>query len=332
MAKCLVIGAGIVGLTTALKLVEKNHNVTIYDCNKIGQASNNAGGIMFPLSPWNDNSKMQDLCLSGHNEYNKFFNKLSESERNEINLKKSNLLVIGSNIDASKKWLLDNKQVKSEFKKSKIQSVERSINNSVNEFILIKDINILEPKKLVNFYKKKLEKNGTCITNKEFGNIDEFLHKSDNFKYDYIIISSGAWASNIIKDKSIKIKPIKGQTMTFKAKDNLLSNTLMFDDYYIIPRGNNNFLVGSTLEDVGFDEKTTEEAKTVFNTTLSKLFTDHNTFYDKKYFFGFRPYADREPYICKDIRHERLIYNFGHYRYGILTAIPSAKIVEKMIL
>tara|TARA_B100000575_G_C23000934_1_gene576748 strand:+ start:7 stop:1005 length:999 start_codon:yes stop_codon:yes gene_type:complete len=332
MAKCLVIGAGIVGLTTALKLVEKNHDVSIFDCNKIGQASNNAGGIMFPLSPWSDNSKMQDLCLSGHNEYNKFFNKLSESERNEINLKKSNLIIIGSNVNFSKKWLDDKKQIKSEFKKFKIQDIEKSISSSFKEYILINNINILDPKKLINFYKKQLKKNEINIINKEISDINGFLNESENFKYDYIIISSGAWTNSILKNKTIKIKPIKGQTMLFKSKDPLLSNTLMFNDYYIIPRGNNTFLFGSTLEDVGFDDKTTEEAKEKFNSTLSKLFSGNTNFYDKKYFFGFRPYGDKGPHICKDSKNKRLIYNFGHYRYGILTALPSAEIVEKMIL
>tara|TARA_B100001057_G_scaffold112307_1_gene110435 strand:+ start:3177 stop:4175 length:999 start_codon:yes stop_codon:yes gene_type:complete len=331
MAKCLVIGAGIVGLTTGLKLVEKNNDITIYDCNKVGQASNNAGGIMFPLSPWNDNSKMQELCLSGHKEYNELFTKLSNNERNEINLKKSNLVIVGKNINSSKNWLINNKQIKSEYRNLNIQNIEKNINDSFEEFVLIKNINILDPKKLISFYKNKLVKHGINIINKEISNINRFLEKSENSKYDFIIISSGAWTNNILGSKNIEIKPIKGQTMTFKTKDKVLSNTLIFDDYYIIPRGNNNFLIGSTLEDVGFDEKTTEEAQTIFNETLSKIFSKETNFYDKKYFFGFRPYTDGEPYICKDDRNERLIYNFGHYRYGILTALTSANIVEKMI-
>ena len=332
MAKCLVIGAGILGLTTGLKLAEKDNDITIYDCNKVGQASNNAGGIMFPLSPWNDNSKMQELCLSGHNEYNNLFDRLSDNERSEINLKKSNLVIAGKNINFSKKWLINNKQIESEYKNLNIQNIEKNINDSLKEFVLIKNINILDPQKLINFYKNKLEKHGINIINKEIGNINDFLDKSENSKYDYIIISSGAWSNKILGPKNIKIKPIKGQTMTFRTKDKVLSNTLIFDDFYIIPRGNNNFLIGSTLEDVGFDETTTDEARAVFNETLSKLFSKEINLYDKKYFFGFRPYTDGEPYICKDERNERLIYNFGHYRYGILTALTSANIVEKMIL
>ena len=48
--------------------------------------------------------------------------------------------------------------------------------------------------------------------------------------------------------------------------------------------------------------------------------------------FGFRPYADKnEPYVSLDPNNKKIIYNFGHYRYGILTAIPSAQIVKRLV-
>ena len=53
---------------------------------------------------------------------------------------------------------------------------------------------------------------------------------------------------------------------------------------------------------------------------------------DIKYSFGFRPYSiNDKPYICRDSTNKRIIYNFGHYRYGILTSISSAKIVSKFM-
>ena len=81
MTKCLIIGAGIVGLTTALELKRNGYDVTILDAEKEGRSSRSAAGIMLPLSPWKNSKKMQDLCASGHQEYYKFFNKLSRNSR-----------------------------------------------------------------------------------------------------------------------------------------------------------------------------------------------------------------------------------------------------------
>ena len=108
MTNCLVIGAGIVGMTTALKLAENGKNVTILDCKNKGQASNNAGGILFPLSPWNDSKFMQELCISGHDEYNKLFLRLSGDKKKSINFTKSNILIFGKNLISASKWYRNN--------------------------------------------------------------------------------------------------------------------------------------------------------------------------------------------------------------------------------
>jgi len=48
--------------------------------------------------------------------------------------------------------------------------------------------------------------------------------------------------------------------------------------------------------------------------------------------YGFRPYSEKDkPHVCIDSNNNKIIYNFGHYRYGILTALTSANIVEKMM-
>ena len=85
------------------------------------------------------------------------------------------------------------------------------------------------------------------------------------------------------------------------------------------------------MEDVGFDESISNEAKSIFDQALSKLFSPSINILEKEYFFGFRPFANQKPYICKSRNNERIIYNFGHYRYGILTAIASAKMSTKLV-
>ena len=77
MTKCLIIGSGLVGLTTAYELNKQGHKVTIVDNNQKGQASKAAAGLLYPLSPWLNSERMQELCINGHQEYNKFFENLS---------------------------------------------------------------------------------------------------------------------------------------------------------------------------------------------------------------------------------------------------------------
>ena len=47
MTKCLIIGSGIIGLTTAYELSKAGHRVTIIDNDKNGKASKSAAGLLF---------------------------------------------------------------------------------------------------------------------------------------------------------------------------------------------------------------------------------------------------------------------------------------------
>ena len=64
------------------------------------------------------------------------------------------------------------------------------------------------------------------------------------------------------------LKPIKGQLLYFKTEEKLIHNVLLYKDYYIIPRNNNNIVVGATIEDVGFDEQNNRKSKNI----LSKFY------------------------------------------------------------
>ena len=86
-----------------------SYQITITDNNKVGQASKSAAGILFPLSPWKNSQFMQELCISGHNEYNNFFNNLDLKDRKEINYKRSNIIIFGENLKYAKEWYKKNK-------------------------------------------------------------------------------------------------------------------------------------------------------------------------------------------------------------------------------
>ena len=142
MTKCLIIGSGIVGLTTAYELNKTGHQVTIIDNQSTGQASKSAAGIMFPLNPWKNTKYMQDLCISGHEQYNNFFNTLSIEDKREINFEKKNLLIFGNDIESAKNWYDEKPAINSSYIKGNLNSREKFIKGSHKDFLEIKNINI----------------------------------------------------------------------------------------------------------------------------------------------------------------------------------------------
>tara|TARA_B100001996_G_C18658023_1_gene591953 strand:- start:121 stop:1122 length:1002 start_codon:yes stop_codon:yes gene_type:complete len=332
MTKCLIIGSGIVGLSTAYELNNQGYEITIIDNNKTGQASKSSGGILFPLNPWKNSKFMQDLCISGHSEYNNFFNSLGLRDREEIGYKKSNIIMFGKNLKYAKEWYKKNNFISSEYCKNKLSLIEKNVKDMHKDYLLIKNINLINPNFLIDFYKRKLLYSGVVFKKDNIKNLYDYIKISENNIYDFIIVAAGSWSNEILQRKDISLKPIKGQLLYFRTKSKLINNVLLFDDYYVIPRRGNNVVVGSTIEDVGYENNITEEAKDYLKKSLLKIFKSDIDMKDMKYSFGFRPFSiNDKPYICRDNNNKRIIYNFGHYRYGILTSISSAKIVSGYI-
>ena len=107
-SKVLVIGGGIVGLASALKLLEKDFEVSIIDAQKPGAASNMAGGILFPLKPWEISNEMLRLCIDGISEYNIFFDNLDSKEKTQIQHYKRDTIVLVSRRISKNQWLWQN--------------------------------------------------------------------------------------------------------------------------------------------------------------------------------------------------------------------------------
>ncbi len=332
MTKCLIIGSGIVGLSTANQLLKNNFQITIVDAKKKGQASKSAAGLLFPLNPWNSSEYLQHLCISGYAEYKNFFDNLILEDRRKLNFYQKNLIIFGKNLQKAKKWYENKTFVESNFFDGMVNEIEKAIKKEYENYLVIKNINIINPRSLIEFYKIKLKKSNVIFKNENIENLSVLLKDSKYKIYDYIIITTGAWSNDLIKNEKIKVKPIKGQLLNFKSSKKILNNVLLFDDYYIIPRDKNNITIGSTIEDVGFDSELTLSAYTYLKNALSKLFSDDIQLQNTQQTFGFRPFSyDNKPYINFDKKDKRIIYNFGHYRYGILTAISSAKIVNNLI-
>lgn len=333
-SKVLVIGGGIVGLVSALKLLEKDFEVSILDAQKPGAASNMAGGILFPLKPWEISIEMLRLCTDGINEYNIFFSNLDSKEKSQIQQYKRDTIILGNMLEKANIWYSKNTITDFKFYKENLNQYKEVFNENFSEFLLLKDINIVDPGLLKKYIESNLKSKGVNFISGNVDNVDNLFEKSKNKElssYDYIVVTAGAWSSSLF-NLDIKIKPIKGQLLFFRSNNPLIENVVIIDDYYMIPRSKNILVVGSTLEDVGFDISTSKIARDNLSEQVYKVFNKELNLRCIDQVSGFRPFSDiNEPYICKHPGNSKIIFNFGHFRYGILTAFSSANKLINLI-
>jgi glycine oxidase len=105
---------------------------------------------------------------------------------------------------------------------------------------------------------------------------------------------------------------------------------LLRENLYFIPRLDGHVLVGSTLEDVGFDKSVTVEARESLLQRVREVFPAWPE--PVRQWAGFRPGSpDNIPTIGRHPQLVNLYANTGHFRYGVTMSLASAELLVNEI-
>lgn len=154
-------------------------------------------------------------------------------------------------------------------------------------------------------------------------------HYATNF-----CITSGAYSGRLAEqlDLQLPVKPIRGQIVLFKAETRLLKSIVYVGRRYLVPRNDGHILVGSTLEDVGFDRRNTDEAVvdlTEFAWTMLPALREASIV---RTWAGLRPAsADGLPYLGRVPGLANAFIATGHYRSGLYLAPATAVVMSQLI-
>ena len=157
--------------------------------------------------------------------------------------------------------------------------------------------------------------------------------QNEKFYADNVIVCGGAWTKYISKlTQSIDIEPVRGQMLLFKPDKKLLSHIVLKEKAYLIPRQDGHILCGSTLEHVGFENYVTEQARDELKAFAYQIVPELMNYEVKQQWSALRPGTKRDvPYISKHPDIDGLFINSGHYRYGIVMSIASARLTAELI-
>ena len=329
--KAVIIGGGVVGCVTALKLKESGYDVTVVDRSIVGEESSAAGaGIIFPLMPWNYESRVFDLSVGALSFYKNLSNKLINDGCEDPEFIESGMICI----DPS-----DKKEIVQWGKKNNFKIKEYLFNNSPSyELTKVAQIN---PKKLMFSLKQYISKLGIeLIENMKMSKIE----KKSNYLYgwptenkglikgDFFVTTVGAWSSEINDGYKNKIYPIKGQIISYPKSEIKLDKILYSKNFYLLQRKCGSILAGSTIENVGFDKTVTTKAANELNEKAINLLPELRDLKPCNQWAGLRPGVKRNiPLIEQDSYYKNVYINSGHYRYGLTMAPKSANEILKLI-
>ncbi len=341
----LIIGGGISGLLTARELQLAGRKVTVIDKSMFGQESSWAGGgILLPIYPWRQDEAISDLVVASLAMYPTLSHELLEATGIDPEWRPCGMLICKNpDIELASSWCQKRNIA---YQKSPTRLLEVLHCDFNNPLWLPEIAQARNPRLLKSLSAYLLNEGVRFVEQTDISSIEikqdrirRVTTNQETFAAQHVVLCAGAWTNDFLKTwlpeagLTLQIQPVRGQMLLFDAKPETLSHMILDDDHYLIPRRDGKILAGSTVEHVGFEKTTTDDAGQRLYDFATELFPELNKYPVCQHWAGLRPGTPRGvPYIGFHPKIENLSINAGHFRNGLVMGPASAHLLADLLL
>ncbi|MDD4978331.1 MAG: glycine oxidase ThiO [Gallionella sp.] len=335
-ADFVIVGAGAVGLTSAIALLTEGYRVTLVERGAVGhEASWAGGGIMSPLCSWDYQDSVTRLAHRSMAMFPEAAALLHAQTGIDPEYIRSGMLVLPPfDMAQAQNWCAQH-----EFPAQPCDSA--SYLSGHNGLLLPQVAQVRNPRLLQALRRRVTMLGGEIREQQEVlalevqGDCISALHTTQGeVAADAFIVTAGAWSKQLLGEHALHmdVKPIRGQILLFKFDTPPIEHILVRSGLYLIPRRDGHLLVGSTLEDVGFDKSTTVAARDDMLRKVYEILPAWRDHAPIRHWAGFRPGSpDNIPTIGRHPSLTNLYANTGHFRYGVTMSLASAELLVNEI-
>lgn len=311
MKKIIVIGAGILGASTAYQLAKKGADVTIIDRNDNGQATDAAAGIVCPWLSQRRNKTWYRLAKGGASYYPGLIEQLAGDGEIETGYARVGALSIHH--DADKLYAMQQRAYKRREDAPEIGDIERlNESETKNSFPLLADgyqsIRVSGAARVNGRLLRQAllcgaQKHGACLRTGDAQIIFETnrvngVRLGDETLYaDTVIATNGIWMNELLKPLGIQfaVTSQKAQIIHLGIP-NLTTSGLPVvmppNDQYLVPFDGNRIAAGATHEnDKGQDYRVTAQGMHEILHKALPIFPALNHASIMETRIGFRPFT-----------------------------------------
>jgi len=328
----LIIGTGVSGLSAALTLLQNGARVTLLERGEVGSESSWAGGgIVSPLLPWDYTEPFTRLALRSMTAYASWISEIEARSGCIAEFWRCGMHVLGlSQPDGAHAWC------KTHGLKAQSRHTE------AGDSLWLPDIAQIRNPRLVAALREAIIRMGAiihthCAVELAITEARRMLavHTTQGMlTADRFVLATGAWAGLALPGVPAvpNVRPIRGQMLLFKLQPGVLDTILYSNGLYLIPRRDGHVLVGSTLEDVGFDKSTDVATRQRLHASAAELLPALANVQPVQHWAGLRPGSpDNIPVIDRHPDFDNVFVNAGHYRYGVTLAPASAELLVDLM-
>jgi glycine oxidase len=345
----VVVGGGIVGTAIAFRLAKEGLAVVLLERGEVGrEASWAAGGILAPVHLAEYPTPLAALCTASAALYPALIEELRAHSAVDPEHRMTGFLILERD-DAEERasreletWKRARGQPVRRLAPAELAELQPGLAGPVRGGLFLPDIAQVRNPRMAVALSEAAQKLGvevrrnTPLTGflKVPGKVTGVKTALGDLFAGTVVVAAGAWSAELLKPLGITlgVKPIKGQMLLVQGPPDLVRTVVQGGDTYLVPRADGRVLIGSTIEDVGFDKTVTLQGAGGLASRGSALLPELGRFPLIASWAGLRPATpDRLPYLGRTSM-EGLLAATGHYRNGILLAPITAELVADLIL
>jgi glycine oxidase len=152
---------------------------------------------------------------------------------------------------------------------------------------------------------------------------------------DRFLLTAGAWSDPLLDKLGWRpgIQPVRGQMVLLRCEAPPVRRVLLWGSRYLVPRLDGRVLVGSTEEHAGFDKRTTAQAVADLIGLAVQLVPALGEAPVERCWAGLRPGSpDGLPYLGPVPGWDNVFVAAGHFRAGIQLSPATALVMKECLL
>ncbi|GAB0057512.1 Glycine oxidase [Candidatus Magnetaquicoccaceae bacterium FCR-1] len=349
MERVVIIGAGVMGCACAHRLAEAGLRVTLLEKSIPGaESSAAAAGILGAQSEVAGPGPFFELCLASRGRFRDYARELTALSGVSVGYEDAGVLEValdpaeGRLSAARAEWMLERGLRVEILDRDQARALEPALTERMVGALYFPDDHWVDPVALSAALAAAAARLGAEFRSGdrvraieiEAGRVTGVKTEGGFLPADRVVVAGGAWSSEIpgLPRLRTTIRPVAGQIIQLESRPPRFRHVVYGYKGYVVPRADGRVLMGSTLEDRGFDKAVTLGGlHRVAGMALEMVPGLADARYASSW-SGLRPAtADNLPMLGASAV-QGLFVAAGHYRNGILLTPITAEVIRDLVL
>jgi glycine oxidase len=329
----IVIGGGIIGLSLSIELRKKGASVLIVERGQPGREASHAAGGMLVDCLFETPSALQPLATASARMYPEFAHELQVESGMKVDLRDQGTILFPSSTHVPHRASQSQNPLP-----APLAELEPALADLNLPALYLQERSV-DPRALTAAALQAAKHRSVDFSsadpviavNQVEGRVGGVTTTKTSFHAPKVVNCAGAWSGQIAPH-AFPTRPVKGQMLCLAAPSRtLLKHVIRSPEIYLIPRSDGRLLVGTTVEEAGFDKRT--DLATIQRLRRSAIaivpeLRDAKILED---WAGLRPGTPDALPILGPTATSGYYVATGHFRDGILLAPITAQVMAEVI-